>query len=310
MEADGPAERRLLADVREVGTELVDALLASTLPPRRSCWPARRGAGPRPARTSTSSPPRATPKALAKALAEHHLIAEIGQPRQPTACAARTHNGIAVDLRIVPPDEFGNLLQHFTGSKEHNVKLRERAVKMGLSVSEHGIADAESGDVDEVRGRRPRSTSASASPTSSPSCGRARGEIALAEDGELPELVSSTTSAATSTATRRSPTARTRSTRWPRRRGRAATPTWRSPTTPPRTASATTSSPTPLRAPDRGGRASYERAARRRASGCSPGSEVNILPDGSLDYEDELLGRARLGRRQRPHLVPDQRRRR
>ena len=77
---------------------------------------------------------------LSEALAGHELIAEHGTPGA-NGVHARTHNGIALDLRIVPPEEFGNLLQHFTGSKEHNVRLRERAVKMGLSVSEHGIAE-------------------------------------------------------------------------------------------------------------------------------------------------------------------------
>lgn len=54
-------------------------------------------------------------------------------------------NGLAVDLRIVPPASFGNLLQHFTGSKEHNVHLREQAVRRGLHVSEHGILDDATG---------------------------------------------------------------------------------------------------------------------------------------------------------------------
>ena len=58
-----------------------------------------------------------------------------------------TFNGISVDLRIVPPEAYGNLLQHFTGSAAHNIELRERAVKAGLSVSEHGIATVDDGDV-------------------------------------------------------------------------------------------------------------------------------------------------------------------
>ncbi len=50
--------------------------------------------------------------------------------------------GISVDCRVVPHECFGNLLQHFTGSKEHNVKLREHALRKGLKVSEYGIEDA------------------------------------------------------------------------------------------------------------------------------------------------------------------------
>ena len=57
----------------------------------------------------------------------------------------RTQNGLDVDLRIVPPATFGNLLQHFSGSKQHNVHLREMAVRRGLHVSEHGILDDATG---------------------------------------------------------------------------------------------------------------------------------------------------------------------
>ena len=86
------------------------------------------------------------PKKLAEHLANHPLIAAAGTPGA-NGVRAQTHNGVSVDLRIVPPAEFGNLLQHFTGSKAHNVQLREAAVAKGLSVSEHGITDTESGDV-------------------------------------------------------------------------------------------------------------------------------------------------------------------
>lgn len=46
-----------------------------------------------------------------------------------------------VDLRVLKPESYGSLLQHFTGSKHHNIALREYALKMGLSLSEHGIKD-------------------------------------------------------------------------------------------------------------------------------------------------------------------------
>jgi DNA polymerase (family 10) len=58
-----------------------------------------------------------------------------------------TNDGVQVDLRVVPPAAFGNLLQHFTGSKAHNVAMREDAVKRGLKVSEWGIETVETGDV-------------------------------------------------------------------------------------------------------------------------------------------------------------------
>ena len=56
-----------------------------------------------------------------------------------------------VDLRVVEPDQFGNLLQHFTGSKAHNVALRETAVRRGLHVSEYGVLDDATGDDPPLR---------------------------------------------------------------------------------------------------------------------------------------------------------------
>ena len=58
-----------------------------------------------------------------------------------------SHLGVRVDLRVVPPECFGNLLQHFTGSKEHNVAMREEAQRRGLSISEYGVTVADTGEV-------------------------------------------------------------------------------------------------------------------------------------------------------------------
>ena len=57
--------------------------------------------------------------------------------------------GMQVDLRVVDSGQYGALLQYFTGSKDHNVRLRERAVKMGLSLNEYGITDSETGGIEE-----------------------------------------------------------------------------------------------------------------------------------------------------------------
>ncbi|HEX3174735.1 MAG TPA: DNA polymerase/3'-5' exonuclease PolX [Solirubrobacterales bacterium] len=128
------------------------------------------------------------PTALAEHLAGHPLIAAAGTPG-PNGVRAQTHNGISVDLRIVPPAAFGNLLQHFTGSQAHNVQLREAAVARGLSVSEHGITDAESGDVTlcaeeaEVYERLGYAYI-------EPELREGRGELRAAREGELPDLVS------------------------------------------------------------------------------------------------------------------------
>jgi DNA polymerase (family 10) len=56
-------------------------------------------------------------------------------------------SGLHVDLRVVPPEAYGNLLQHFTGSKQHNVELREDAVRRGLSISEYGVTSVETGEI-------------------------------------------------------------------------------------------------------------------------------------------------------------------
>jgi DNA polymerase (family 10) len=64
-----------------------------------------------------------------------------------TKATVISNEGLRFDLRVVPPESYGNLLQHFTGSKEHNVAMREDAVRRGLSISEYGVTTVETGDV-------------------------------------------------------------------------------------------------------------------------------------------------------------------
>ena len=85
------------------------------------------------------------PRALVRALGELELIESASAPNE-NAARGRTHTGLPVDLRVVAPENFGNLLQHFTGSQAHNVALREAAVRRGLHVSEYGIVDDETGE--------------------------------------------------------------------------------------------------------------------------------------------------------------------
>jgi DNA polymerase (family 10) len=128
------------------------------------------------------------PAVLAEHLAGHALIAAAGNPG-PNGVRAQTHNGISVDLRIVSPEAFGNLLQHFTGSQAHNVQLREEAVARGLSVSEHGITETESGEVtlcateEEVYDRLGYAYI-------EPELREGRGELKAGREGKLPGLVS------------------------------------------------------------------------------------------------------------------------
>jgi DNA polymerase (family 10) len=67
--------------------------------------------------------------------------------RGGTKATVLSSQGLRFDLRVVPPECYGNLLQHFTGSKHHNVALREEAVRQGYSVSEYGVKIVESGEV-------------------------------------------------------------------------------------------------------------------------------------------------------------------
>src|SRR5436853_615175 len=80
------------------------------------------------------------PLALATAATQLELVESAGTPGE-AGVRLRTHTGIPVDLRIVAPDQFGNLLQHLTGSKQHNMALRDAAVRKGMHVSEYGVLD-------------------------------------------------------------------------------------------------------------------------------------------------------------------------
>jgi DNA polymerase (family 10) len=80
------------------------------------------------------------PTTLAKRLVKLSEIESVSSAGRAGA-RARTHSGVAVDLRIAKPSQLGNLLQHFTGSGAHNAALRESVVRRGLHVSEYGILD-------------------------------------------------------------------------------------------------------------------------------------------------------------------------
>lgn len=127
------------------------------------------------------------PQALAEHLASHPLIASAGKPGA-NGVRAQTHNGISVDLRIVAPAAFGNLLQHFTGSQAHNVALREEAVARGLSVSEHGITDTESGETELCEDEQAVYKRLGYAYVE-PELRENRGELKAAREGELPDLI-------------------------------------------------------------------------------------------------------------------------
>jgi DNA polymerase (family X) len=92
----------------------------------------------------------AEPGALTDYFSKLAWVAKV-EAKGDTKATVLSQDGLRFDLRVVPPEAYGNLLQHFTGSKHHNVALRERAVKDGLSVSEYGVQDVESGELFTTR---------------------------------------------------------------------------------------------------------------------------------------------------------------
>jgi DNA polymerase (family X) len=105
-----------------------------------------------------------------------------------TKAAVVSNDGLRFDLRVVPPESYGNLLQHFTGSKDHNLALREDAVRRGFSVSEYGIATVETGDVFQTRDEKEVYAHLGYAYIP-PELRENSGELDAARRGELPALV-------------------------------------------------------------------------------------------------------------------------
>jgi DNA polymerase (family 10) len=84
--------------------------------------------------------------ALIDAFCSGQWVAEV-IARGDTKATVVGHDGLRFDLRVVPGECYGNVLQHFTGSKDHNIALREDAQRRGLSVSEYGVTSVETGEV-------------------------------------------------------------------------------------------------------------------------------------------------------------------
>jgi DNA polymerase (family X) len=105
-----------------------------------------------------------------------------------TKATVVSNDGLRFDLRVVPPESYGNLLQHFTGSKEHNVALREDAVRRGLSVSEYGVEHVETGEVFRTRSEEELYAHLGYAYIP-PELRENTGELAAARAGELPRLV-------------------------------------------------------------------------------------------------------------------------
>jgi DNA polymerase (family 10) len=224
------------------------------------------------------------PEKLAAAFCELPLIGEV-QSSAAAGVRAVTHNGLSIDLRIVPPPAFGNLLQHLTGSKQHNESLRTEAVKRGLHVSEYGVADDSTGtthacateeEVYELLGMQ----------WVPPELREDRGELQAARAGELPELVRvedlrgelhchTVASDGRNTIEQMAEAARERGYEYIAFTDHSASHGFGNDVP-----------PDELRRQIERIRKADERFEGIRLLA---GSEVNIHPDGSLDYEDDLL---------------------
>jgi DNA polymerase (family 10) len=109
--------------------------------------------------------------------------------RGDTKATVVTKQGLRLDLRVVPPEDFGSLLQHFTGSKDHNVALREEAQRRGLSISEYGVTVVETGEVHRFANEDDLYRFLGYQPVP-PELRESSGELQAARDGSLPTLVS------------------------------------------------------------------------------------------------------------------------
>ena len=185
--ADGrPKDRMLLSKALPVAEELVEALREHPAAIRvELAGSARRFADT--VKDVDIVAAATDPAALSTAFTELESLDSVTTSGEAGAKAV-THSGLPVDLRIVPEEAFGNLLQHFTGSGRHNEALRTEAVRRGLHVSEYGIADDETGtseaftteeDVYERLGMR----------VIPPELRENRGELEAARKGALPELI-------------------------------------------------------------------------------------------------------------------------
>jgi DNA polymerase (family X) len=220
--------------------------------------------------------------ALAEAFCALPLIGET-QSCGEAGARVVTNNGLSVDLRIVPPQNFGNLLQHFTGSKRHNEALRTDAVKRGLHVSEYGVTDDSDGvthsctteeEVYELLGMQ----------YIEPELRENRGELKAARAGELPDLVTlddirgelhchSTASDGRNSIEQMAEAARQLGYEYLAITDHSATHGFGNDVQPDAL------------------RAQIEQIRSIEIDGLTllAGTEVNVLPDGSLDYEDDLL---------------------
>jgi DNA polymerase (family 10) len=230
------------------------------------------------------------PELLSAALGELEQIESVSSSGRAGA-RARTHAGLTVDLRIAAPEQRGNLLQHFTGSGAHNAALREAAVRKGMHVSEYGVLEDATGATHECASEEEVYALLGLAYIE-PELRENRGELEAARlqgsgtPPELPELIElsdirgdlhshTVASDGRGTIEEMALAARERGYEYLAITDHSASHGFGNDV-----------SPEELR-----DQIELVREANGRIEGIEllAGSEVNILPDGSLDYEDELL---------------------
>jgi DNA polymerase (family 10) len=127
------------------------------------------------------------PPALTEYFTRLKWVADVAA-RGDTKATVLSNDGLRFDLRVVPPESYGNLLQHFTGSKEHNLALREDAVRRGFSVSEYSVTVVETGEEFHTRDEAAVYDFLGYQ-FIPPELRENGGELAAARKGELPDLV-------------------------------------------------------------------------------------------------------------------------
>lgn len=129
----------------------------------------------------------ADPKAVIEHFAKHPDISHVVEAGDRTSTIA-LKNGIRVDLMVQPPELYGNLLQHFTGGKNHNIKFRSLALKKGFSVSDNGTKELKSGKLHKFE-HEEGVYELFKMQTPPPEMREDQGEIEAAIEHKLPDLV-------------------------------------------------------------------------------------------------------------------------
>lgn len=128
-----------------------------------------------------------SPAPIMKAFVEMPAVARV-LGHGETKSSVELHSGHQVDLRVLPTERYGTLLVYFTGSKDHNVVLRELALKQGLSLNEHAFTPVDGGD-EILCDTEEKVYATLGMPWIPPELRENRGEIEAAKAGELPDLI-------------------------------------------------------------------------------------------------------------------------